>query len=65
MSNSFFDEVDILLDDWFEQGMFSGFSSVRIIAKKLREVYPHLSTDGAERLVYRWMDCAREMGDID
>lgn len=61
----FYSQTDMILDDWFGDGRFSGRTPQRLVARMLREEFAHLSRDGAERIVKVWFDCAKDMGEID
>jgi hypothetical protein len=61
------DECHRVLDDWFELGQFSGLTPIRSVAEQLRVEHPEfrLTKRGAESIVKVWMDCARDLGEID
>jgi hypothetical protein len=64
-AEEFYSQTDMVLDDWFEDGRFSGYTPERSVARMLQGEFPHLSKDGARRIVKVWFDCARDMGEID
>ena len=64
-TEDFFTETDNLLDDWFYEGRFTGFTPQGAVARMLQAEYPHLSLQGAKNIVKVWFDCARDMGEID
>jgi hypothetical protein len=61
------DQCHRVLDDWFEEGLFSGSTSVALIAAQLRMSHPEfcLTFQGAKSVVRTWMACARDLGEID
>jgi hypothetical protein len=61
------DECHAVLDDWFDMGEFTGLTPVLTIARQLCEDCPEfgLTLQGARAVVRTWMDCARDLGQID
>lgn len=61
------DECLRVLDDWFEMGEFTGLTPVLTIARQLREDCPEfgLTLQDAKNVVRVWMECARDLGQID